>query len=137
MLKGDNTVGHWIRWCAVPISALRSLTGDDSIQSLAEGSRKSAKHLAIASRVVHQFRLLLRESGAMRHQISAPLTPMDTWIHNLVQRVQTELPLDLLMQHIRTQLASAALLMTRYSRAVTNPHFTFRVLLPSSSMLYS
>ena len=30
--KGDNTVGHWIRWCVVPISALRSLTGDDSIQ---------------------------------------------------------------------------------------------------------
>ena len=105
--KGDNTVGHWIRWCVVPISALRSLTGDDSILSLAEGSRKSAKHLAIASRVVHQFRLLLRESGAMRHQISAPLTPMDTWIHNLVQRVQTELPLDLRMQHIRTQSASA------------------------------
>ena len=76
--KGDNTVGHWVRWCVVPISALRSLTGDDSILLLAEGSRRSAKHLAIASRVVHQFRLLLRESGAMRHQISAPLTPMDT-----------------------------------------------------------
>ena len=54
--KGDNTVGHWVRWCVVPISALRSLTGDDSILSLAEGSRKSVKHLAIASRVVHQFR---------------------------------------------------------------------------------
>ena len=99
--------GVQFRWCVVPISALRSLTGDDSILSLAEGSRKSAKHLAIASRVVHQFRLLLRESGAMRHQISAPPTPIDTWIHNLVQRVQTELPLDLRMQHIRTQLASA------------------------------
>ena len=74
--KGDNTVGHWVRWCVVPISALRSLTGDNSILSLAEGSRKSAKHLAIASRVVHQFRLLLRESGAMRHQVSAPTTPM-------------------------------------------------------------
>ena len=86
--KGDNTVGHWVRWCVVPIRALRSLTGDDSILSLAEGSRKSAKHLAIASRVVHQFRLLLREAGAMRHQISAPLIPMNTWIHNLVQRVQ-------------------------------------------------
>ena len=32
---------------------------------------------------------------------------MDTWIHNLVQRVQTELPLDLRMQHIRTQSAPA------------------------------
>ena len=105
--KGDNTVGHWVRWCVVPISALRSLTGDDSILSLAEGSRKSVKHLAIASRVVHQFRLLLREAGAMRHQISAPLIPMNTWIHNLVQRVQTELPLDLRMQHVRTQLVSA------------------------------
>ena len=43
----------------------------------------------------------------MRHQISAPPTPIDTWIHNLVQRAQTELLLDLRMQHIRTQLASA------------------------------
>ena len=25
--KGDNTVGHWVRWCVLPISALRSLTG--------------------------------------------------------------------------------------------------------------
>ena len=89
------------------IRALRSLTGDDSILSLAEGSRKSTKHLAIASRVVHQFRLLLREAGATRHQISAPLIPMSTWIHNLVQRVQTELPLDLRMQHVRTQSVSA------------------------------
>ena len=105
--KGDNTVGHWVRWCVVPISALRSLTGDDSILSLAEGSRKGVKHLAIAARVVHQFRLLLRESGAMKHQVSAPPIPMDTWIHNLVQRVQTELPLDLRMQHVRTQLVSA------------------------------
>ena len=54
---------------------------------------------------------------------------MDTWIHNLVQRVQTELPLDLRMQHVRTQLVSAqlVLLMIRYSGAVTNPHSTSRV----------
>ena len=32
---------------------------------------------------------------------------MNTWIHNLVQRVQTELPLDLRMQQVRTQLVSA------------------------------
>ena len=27
-VKGDNTVGHWVRWCKVPIVALRNLTQD-------------------------------------------------------------------------------------------------------------
>ena len=55
--RGDNTVGHWIRWCKVPIVALRNLTNDTTISSLLEGSRKSMRHLAIATRVVHQYRL--------------------------------------------------------------------------------
>ena len=38
--RGDNTVGHWIRWCKVPIVALRNLTNDTTISSLLEGSRK-------------------------------------------------------------------------------------------------
>ena len=95
---GDNTVGHWVRWCIVPILALRDLTGDATIISLVEGSRKGPKQLAIASRVVHQFRLLLREAGAMRHQITAPLVPPEVWINKLAQRVHSELPSGLRMQ---------------------------------------
>ena len=49
---GDNTVGHWIRWCTVPILTLRNLTGDITLISLLEGSRKNAKYLAIVIRVV-------------------------------------------------------------------------------------
>ena len=101
--KGDNTIGHWVRWCVVPIIALRELTGDNSIMSLAEGSRRGTKQLAIASRIVRQFRLLLREAGAMRHQVAAPQVPTDTWISKLVHRVQAELPLDLRMQQVRVQ----------------------------------
>ena len=78
--RGDNTVGHWIRWCKVPIVALRNLTNDTTISSLLEGSRKSKRHLAIATRVVHQYRLLLREAGAMRHQAAAPLIAIETWM---------------------------------------------------------
>ena len=95
---GDNTIGHWVRWCTVPVLALRDLTGDATIISLVEGSRKGPKQLAIASRVVHQFRLLLREAGAMRHQITAPLVPPEVWINKLAQRVHSELPSDLRMQ---------------------------------------
>ena len=84
---------------------LRAAYNHSSSSSLT--AQRSKVNLAIASRVVHQFRLLLREAGAMRHQISAPLIPLHAWIHNLVQRVQTELPLDLRMQHVRTQLVSA------------------------------
>ena len=95
---GDNTIGHWVRWCMVPVHALRDLTGDSTITSLAEGSRKGPKQLAIASRLVHQFRLLLREAGAMRHQTTAPLVSREVWINKLAQRVQSELPSDLRMQ---------------------------------------
>ena len=95
---GDNTIGHWVRWCTVPVHALRDLTGDSTITSLAEGSRKGPKQLAIASRLVHQFRLLLREAGAMRHQTTAPLVSREVWINKLAQRVQSELPSDLRMQ---------------------------------------
>ena len=96
--QGDNTIGHWVRWCTVPVLALRDLTGDSMFTSLAECSRKGPKQLAIASRVVHQFRLLLREAGAMRHQTTAPLVPREVWINKLAQRVQSELPSDLRMQ---------------------------------------
>ena len=41
--KGDNTVGHWIRWCHVPIVALRNLTNDATISSLLDGSRRSKR----------------------------------------------------------------------------------------------
>ena len=105
--KGDNTVGHWIRWCKVPIVALRNLTNDTTISSLLEGSRKSMRHLAIATRVVHQYRLLLREAGAMRHQVAAPPIATESWIANLTQKVYADLPSDLRLVHVRTQQVNA------------------------------
>ena len=101
--KGDNTVGHWIRWCHVPIVALRNLTNDATISSLVGGSRRSKRHLAIATRVVHQYRMLLREAGAMRHQAAAPLVETETWITNLTHKVYIDLPTDLRVAHIRMQ----------------------------------
>ena len=101
--QGDNTVGHWIRWCQVPIVALRNLTNDTTISSLLDGSRRSKKHLAIATRVVHQYRMLLREAGAMRHQATAPLVETETWINNLTHKVYMDLPTDLRVAHIRMQ----------------------------------
>ena len=98
--QGDNTIGHWVRWCTVPVLALRDLTGDSTITSLAEGSRKGPKQLAIASRLVHQFRLMLREAGAMQHQTTAPLVSREVWINKLTQRVHSELPSDLRLQQI-------------------------------------
>ena len=105
--KGDNTVGHWIRWCEVPISALRNLTGNANLMSLVEGSRCGPKHLAVATRVVHQFRILLREAGAMRHQLADPSIPMTSWIAKLTQRVYADLPSDLKIVHIQVQQANS------------------------------
>ena len=105
--RGDNTVGHWVRWCKVPIVALRNLTNDATLTSLLEGSRKSTRHLAIATRIVHQFRLLLREAGAMRYQVAAPPIATERWISNLTQRVYADLPSDLKLAHIWTQQVNA------------------------------
>ena len=105
--RGDNTVGHWVRWCQVPIVAFRNLTNDATMSSLLEGARKSTRHLAIATRIVHQFRLLLREAGAMRHQVAAPPIATESWISNLTQKVYADLPSDLRLTHVWTQQINA------------------------------
>ena len=104
--RGDNTVGHWVRWCTVPIVALQTLTGNPAITSLLDGARYGSKHLALATRVIHQFRLLLREAGAMKHQVQAPLTTEEHWITNLTQKVSSALPSDLKITHIRAPRAT-------------------------------
>ena len=78
-----------------------------SISSLLDGSRRSKRHLVIATRVVHQYRLLLREAGAMRHQAAAPLVETETWITNLTQKVYIDLPTDLRVAHIQMQRTNA------------------------------
>lgn len=88
---GDNTVGHWVRWCIVPVKALQALINDTNICSLLDGARRGPQQVAIATRVVHQFRIMRREAGAMKHQETAPLIDTDL----CSQRVYVDLPSDL------------------------------------------
>lgn len=66
---GDNTVGHWSRWCIAPIIVachlLKTPFLSDCLNQIAgDGDRNTA----VCSLVVAQFRRLLRQEGAFLHQ---------------------------------------------------------------------
>ena len=66
---GDCTVGHWVRWCIVPIVAVHRLLGlKRYVGHLEEISRLSQRALTVCSLVVFHFRRLLRQEGAFLHQ---------------------------------------------------------------------
>ena len=35
---GKNSVGHWTRWCCLPVKALQMLIGDEPIKSTCKGA---------------------------------------------------------------------------------------------------
>ena len=65
----DNTIGHWTRWCPVPLivalSILRPTCWVDNIGQLA---RMGVKHAVTCTLVLAAFRRLLRQEGAFLHQ---------------------------------------------------------------------
>ena len=66
---GDCTVGHWVRWCLIPIASAHRLLGlQEYGGSLDVLAGMSSRNLAICSLVVFHFRRLLRQEGAFFHQ---------------------------------------------------------------------
>ena len=68
----DNTVGHWTRCCVVPLivasAILQPSVCPPSLQHLATGN---ARHAAVCTLVLANFRRLLRQEGAFLHQCAA------------------------------------------------------------------
>ena len=65
---GDCTVGHWVRWCLIPIASAHRLLGLQEYKgSLDVIAGISSRNLAVCSLVVFHFRRLLRQEGAFFH----------------------------------------------------------------------
>ena len=118
--------------CLVPVLALRTLLHNPGITSVNGAARLGDKHLAIASRTLHHYRVMLRESGAMRHMSADASRGQDRWVELLVQRVFDELPADLrLCVRPVTSATSGCLLQNSATECVNSiPVHIARSLLP-------
>ena len=67
---GDNTIGHWSRWCIVPLLVAWILAQPGhpwaTLNDIAVNSRRTA---TICTLVLAAFRRLLRQEGAFVHQV--------------------------------------------------------------------
>ena len=92
----DNTIGHWTRWCPVPLivalSILRPTCGADNIGQLA---RMGVKHAVTCTLVLAAFRRLLRQEGAFLHQKCSDPKDALWWIATLHEMVATDSHIEL------------------------------------------
>ena len=65
--RGDNSVGHWSRWCVVPVVTASILLGINDFTSLDQLARRGRRELVVATHVVHQFRRMLLDMGGFQH----------------------------------------------------------------------
>ena len=96
---GDNTVGHWSRWCIVPIIVaghlLRLPLLPDCLNQIAGDSDRNT---AVCSLVVAQFRRLLRQEGAFLHQDACQAKPVTWWIDELLVQITSQAHLQLRLE---------------------------------------
>ena len=85
---GDCTVGHWVRWCLIPIASAHRLLGLQEYRgSLDVLAGISSRNLAICSVVVFHFRRLLRQEGAFFHQTRGERHSPLWWCRKLCHEV--------------------------------------------------
>ena len=85
---GDNTIGHWTRWCVVPlIVAIAVLKPSHSDLTLCQLACQSPRHAVVCTLVLASFRRLLRQEGAFLHQQSAEAKRAQWWILKLHENV--------------------------------------------------
>ena len=85
---GDCTVGHWVRWCLIPIASAHRLLGLQEYRgSLDVIAGISSRNLAICSLVVFHFRRLLRQEGAFFHQTRGERHSPLWWCRKLCHEV--------------------------------------------------
>ena len=85
---GDNTVGHWTRWCVVPlIVAIAVLKPDHVNLTMCQLACQSPRHAVICTLILSCFRRLLRQEGAFLHQQAAEAKSVLWWISKLHESV--------------------------------------------------
>ena len=93
---GDNTIGHWTRWCPVPmIVALSILRPARRVDNLGQLAKMGVKHAVTCTLVLASFRRLLRQEGAFLHQKSADPKDVLWWITTLHKMVATDSHIEL------------------------------------------
>ena len=94
--RGDNTIGHWTRWCPVPLivahAILRPTNRQSTLNSIA---LMTPRNTAICTLTLASFRRLLRQEGAFLHQDKADAKPCGWWIQQLHFEVAKDAHLEL------------------------------------------
>ena len=108
---GDNTVGHWSRWCIVPTIVARYLLRlpylPDCLDQVAGDNDRS---VAVCSIVLAQFRRLLRQEGAFLHQTTCQAKPVTWWIDELLVFITSQAHLQLRLERFLPPTARACTL---------------------------
>ena len=93
---GDNTIGHWTRWCPIPlIVALSVLRPARQVDNLGQLARMGVKHAVTCTLVIASFRRLLRQEGAFLHQKAAEPKDVLWWITTLHEMIATDSHIEL------------------------------------------
>ena len=83
---GDNTIGHWTRWCIVPLLLAWILAQPchpwANLNDIAIRSRRTA---TICTLVLAAFRRLLRQEGAFVHQVRGEPRSVAWSCENLIE----------------------------------------------------
>ena len=80
--KGDNSIGHWARWCPVPLIVGKILLEDSHCSTLQELALKNLTATVTVTHIVHQMRRLLIDFGGFRQASAAP-HKLARWVHDL------------------------------------------------------
>ena len=92
----DNTIGHWTRWCPVPlIVALSILRPTCGVENIGQLARMGVKHAVTCTLVLAAFRRLLRQEGAFLHQKCSDPKDVLWWITTLHEMVATDSHIEL------------------------------------------
>ena len=96
MWIGDNTIGHWTRWCPVPlIVALSILRPARVVDNIGQLARMGVKHAVTCTLVLASFRRLLRQEGAFLHQQCSDPKNVLWWITTLHEMVANDSHIEL------------------------------------------
>ena len=97
---GDNTIGHWTRWCIIPYAvAWIILRPSNLLHCLSDLAVLSPTHNAICTLTVAAFRRLLRQEG---HQTPNEPKPICWWIDSLLSAVSQDAPQELEVPFFRS-----------------------------------
>ena len=100
---GDNTIGHWTRWCMIPFVVVWIiLQPSSSLHCLSDLAVVSPTHNAICTLTLAAFRRLLRQEGAFFHQTPDEPKSICWWIDTLLSAVSQDAPQELEVPFFRT-----------------------------------